>query len=462
MKKKCIAFIAIASMATMLSIAGCGNNNANSKGGTDTVLNPALVGDLNESEKKELEEAKKEIEAELNEDATKAEAESKAEEPAEDLGIKDPKYYTYYEDLAKSFAESNITSYGGTYFYLGGLSEPVYANGKVYISNTASNKWILYAYDIAGGSLEKAFEFNAADSQKEMYSYDAWYANGDDLYLVYRETVYGEDHIEKVGKDGSIIEDYDISDGFMINQITYVFDNGKILLTSGATSNFEIYDPAENTLTQLDVIPVPSDHAGITQDAERPFFLFAKGNSFYFGDYRSNMNNKLMCKDDTIYEYNTDTNEATVFITDDMLKYESPEIEVFGDYLIMESGSTLNRTCSVVKLSDGTKIVDNARHFTTYFGGDGSYYRDTMANKWYKLRYPDCTYQGKYEKANQLIEAGEEISDESAKAGTVTQLNDKYYIVHDDAGFFLRTYEKGESDEQLIITQKQIDEDGQN
>ena len=55
-------------------------------------------------------------------------------------------------------------------------------------------------------------------------------------------------------------------------------------ITAGGDSSFELYDPAEKKLTTLDVIPVPSDHAGVTQDADNPLFMFAKGNSFYFGN----------------------------------------------------------------------------------------------------------------------------------------------------------------------------------
>lgn len=457
MKKKYIAIIA---MISVFSLAGCGSSKSSSKSGKDNTDN-AVLNELDEDEKKEIKEAQKELEAEMNKESAKNNTNSKADEASEDLGLKDPKYYTYYEDLAKSYAESDINSYGGSYFYTVGISDPVYINNKVYLSSTGSDKAILYSYDIAGGALEKVFSFNSKET-KDKYSYDSWFIKGDDMYLLYRETVYGDDHIEKVGKDGNVIEDYDITEGSLVNQISYVFDNGKILLNANGDSSFEIYDPAEKKLTQLDVIPVPSDHAGVTQDADRPIFLFAKGNSFYFGNKQSSFMGGPYISDNTIYEYDTDKGEASVFYTDDLLRNEDPAIKIFGDYLMIEYKSVLDRTFSVIDLNDGSKIVDNERSFSPYLGGDGSCYREIMTKKWYKLRYPDSTYEGTFDKVDALIEAGEELSDDDTDTGNVIQLNDKYYVCRDDAGYFLRTYEKGSADEQLIITKQQIDEDLQN
>ena len=52
----------------------------------------------------------------------------------------------------------------------------------------------------------------------------------------------------------------------------------------------------------------------------------------------------------------------------------------------------------------------------------------------------------------------EEFADEPAGVteATIVQITDKYYVIYDDAGYFLRTYEKGSADEQLIITTKQV------
>ncbi|WP_295152981.1 hypothetical protein [uncultured Ruminococcus sp.] len=61
------------------------------------------------------------------------------------------------------------------------------------------------------------------------------------------------------------------------------------------------------------------------------------------------------------------------------------------------------------------------------------------------------------------MEAGEELAEDAmdASGAAYVQLDDKYYVYYDDAGYFLRTYEKGSAEEQLIIVQNQIDEDKQ-
>ena len=450
MKAKIAKIAALLMAASVcISLAGCGDSKTEDKTEKDQV-NEAL-SELDEQEKEELNEIKDEINAEVT-DVT--DTSSEAEAPAEDLGLKDPKYYTYYEDMAKSYAESNIDNYAGEYFYTAGVSEPVYANGKVYIGSN-KNGTKLYSYDIASGSLETVLDFQKGDGK---YGYNSWFVNGDDLYLLYDETVYGSDHIEKVSKDGTV-NDYDLTEGYGVNKIEYVFDNGKILCDVNSSSYFEVYDPAEKKLTQLDPIPVPSDHAGITQDAERPMFMFAKGNSFYFGNTRSSTMGGPYLDEDIIYEYNTDTNEATVFYTDEILSKEDPKIKMFGDYLMIDYKESLDRKLTVVKISDGTKIVDGVRIFAPYLGGDGSYYRPFDNTKWFKLKYPDSTYTGTIEEDDTLIEAAEAFAEEPAEVGSsiIVQLNDKYYVMYDDAGYFLRTYEKGSAEEQLIMTKKQAD-----
>ena len=448
------AFLLAASIC--LSLAGCGGNEIAPKTEQDEVKQ--AFNELDESDKKELEAAKKEMEAEMNGETVKEAAEPAAEAPAEDLGLKDPKYYTYLEDLAKSYAESDQGKAAGNYFYMMGVGDPVYANGKIYLSTKGSSKTVLYSYDIAGGSLEKAFEFTAG-SDEEKYGYDCWYTNGEDLYLLYDKTVYGEDHIEKVSKDGSV-ENYDISGVNYANTIAYVFDNGKILTDVNGDDNMMLYDPASGSITDLNTIPVPSpEHAGVTQDAEKPVFMFAKGNSFYFVDTQSSMSNSFYIKDHTIYEYNTDTGEVTVFFKDDeLLLHEKNNIKLVGDYLLISCKQSTKSMFSIVKMSDGSKIINEFNDFAPYLGGDGVHYKDYNTKKWYKIKYPDSTYTGKIEKAESLFESGEELAVDAAD-GHYVPIDDKYYVFYDDAGYFLRTYEKGSADEQLIIAKKQIDED---
>ncbi len=444
---KLAALLLAASMCAAL--AGCGDSKTEDNSNKDQV--DAALSELDNEEKEELNEIKDEINAEISDAENTS---SEAEAPAEDLGLKNPKYYTYYEDLAKAYAESDINNYAGDYFYTASVSSPVYANDKVYIDST-KNGTKLFCYDIASGSLETLLDFEKAEGK---YDYDSWFVKGDDLYLMYSETVYGDEHIEKVGKDGKVT-DYDITEGLDVGKIEYVFDNGKILVDINSERNFEVYDPADGTITQLDPIAIPSDHAGVTEDAEKPIFMFAKGNSFYFGNTRSSMLGGPYLDKETIYEYNTDTNEVTVFYNDEILSKEDPKIKIFGDYLMIDYKESLDRKLTVVKISDGTKIVDDVRVFSPYLGGDGSYFRDLRDKKWYRLRYPDSTCTQTYEKSDTLKEAGEELSDEPAEVGSsiIVQLNDKYYVMYDDAGYFLRTYEKGSAEEQLIMTQKQAD-----
>ena len=193
--------------------------------------------------------------------------------------------------------------------------------------------------------------------------------------------------------------------------------------------------------------------------------MLSKGNSFYFGNEDTHyMNGRYSIKDNMIYEFNTDTGDASVFFTDDILgKKQNPVIEIYEDYLLLtcKGINKLDDYFSVIDISDGNKIVDDRQFYSPYLGGDCSFYRNLATNTWYKLRYPDSTYQGKLDKAK-LIEAGEEVSDEEASIMNgqyIIQLDSKYYVYYDNVGYFLRTYEKGSSEEKLIITRKQIEEE---
>nr|MCR5540299.1 hypothetical protein [Ruminococcus sp.] len=143
MKAKIAKITALLMAASMcISLAGCGDSKTEDKTEKDQV-NEAL-SELDEQEKEELNEIKDEINAEITDAENTS---SEAEAPAEDLGLKDPKYYTYYEDLAKAYAESDINNYAGDYFYTASVSSPVYANDKVYIDST-KNGTKLFCYDI--------------------------------------------------------------------------------------------------------------------------------------------------------------------------------------------------------------------------------------------------------------------------------------------------------------------------
>ena len=103
---KLAALLLAASMCAAL--AGCGDSKTKDNSNKDQV--DAALSEHDNEEKEELNEIKDEINAEISDAENTS---SEAEAPAEDLGLKDPKYYTYYEDLAKAYAESDINNYAG-------------------------------------------------------------------------------------------------------------------------------------------------------------------------------------------------------------------------------------------------------------------------------------------------------------------------------------------------------------
>ena len=448
-----------------VSAAACGSSEESGKNSDQNELQEAYDG-LSDKDKQELDKIKEEIEKEESKPAkttataastTAAETTAAADPEPEDLGIKDPKYYTYLEDLAKNYAENESKNGAGTSF----KGNPVYCGGKIYIPDNMGRT--LYGYDIEKKELKTEFQSAIIQGSTDFIpfaTYNSWFVKNGEIYLA-----ANDDHkLVKVGKDGKTKE-FTIPDALYAGTINGVFDNGKILITSNGTGEYEIYDPNSNTNKTLPVISVPSDHAGVNKDIENLRFLFSDGNSFFFTEYSVYSSNSS--SDGVIYEYNTDTDETSLLITDPSLMRDRMECRRYGDYLISlyNTGGHVFDGVTITRISDGTVILNNVPRFGEYRGGDCFnfiWYKGSDRDKmyWFKVKYPDSSYDGLVADFDDMGPVFDEAEQLAAENGShVYPMTDKYYVYEDDAGFFLRTYENGESDEELILTKKQIEDD---
>lgn len=160
--KKSIVIIALLSA---LSLVGCGESD-----GSLDSRNNDYYDERNESKKNESKETKDKTEYDMSSASAEDDEVTIADNIVEDMGLKDPKYYIYYENLAKSYVESGVSNRGGSDFEnldpISSISGPVCISGKLFFSFKGSNSSaFLYCYDIEDGSLRIIYEFHNADSK---------------------------------------------------------------------------------------------------------------------------------------------------------------------------------------------------------------------------------------------------------------------------------------------------------
>ena len=111
---------------------------------------------------------------------------------------------------------------------------------------------------------------------------------------------------------------------------------------------------------------------------------------------------------------------------------------LFGDTYVgiydMETDEIITESISYI--DDSRKINKN------YFGGKNNVVYNSP--EFYRVQYPEGDNRLDLEELNPVA-----IGTDS-QAGYRYPLNDTYYIFQDDAGIFLRTYEKGETEEEII------------
>lgn len=420
--RKSIPALAMA-LIMCASLAGCGDNSEKEAVDNGGVSSAAAQAD----EDNDADGDKAEAIPEDTVDAPDAEGEEEEEEKPElgefetDADLSRPEYYDYYDDLSKGYNTTIRSIRGDTglvdsYFYSeerkcdAGMTE----DGRIFFTEISpdTGRAVLYCYDTASKKSE-------IFAEPEGYLKSWCYKDG----VVY--CFFDNCWIEKYNADGSMENtNIDNNEAFGM-EFVGVLDNGGIIVNY---HGYKLVSADLKEIVQLPGVSVPIEH-GLEQDTDIMEAIVA-GNSV------------LTDIEGTIYLLDTESMTWSELCSGVDL-YLSSECKIYGDNLF--TGSAL------YKLTDG-HIVSEVNGGDGYFGKN--YNTILRDGHWYQLKLPNADCPTAEGTIGQIAALSEPLSEETADSSQIVMLDDTYYILADEYGIFLRTYEKGSAEEETVFLYK--------
>lgn len=412
-----------------LLLTGCGNSAESSEAespsdsSASVAETQALQDDENEQIRKELEEqgyTPEEIADMLGETVINSGTDGTAAETE----TVNPELFAYYDLLNEEYEKYG---YDSGFYALNSTIAVGLGNHKFDYSFSVINPHLLTGFDS-----ENIYTYDTSTKEfKVLFHCDGggyYYNNG---FYYRREEKDNILHIEKMDMEGNVISAADIShtDANISDTskmyFNFITENGFIITYNfydsfGTTvrEDYRIISPDLQTITTL---PQKAGEHGILQDVTNPQFIASYKNKIYSssGSY-------------------LDTDTMTWTDVDEKLTGFRGHI---GKYLILsEVDGTSTRIYDMEKDEVIAKIATASK--TSNFGGKYSYVLKN--NQWYQVQFPS---DGSYLDFNNY----EPLGTETVSEYDYTILDDTYYLVKDDYGIFLRTYEKGEAEEETVL-----------
>ena len=414
-----------------LLLTGCGNSAESSEAESPSDSSASVAetqakqDDDNEQIRKELEEqgyTPEEIADMLGETVINSGTDGTAAET--ETETVNPELFAYYDLLNEEYEKYG---YDSGFYALNSTIAVGLGNHKFDYSFSVINPHLLTGFDS-----ENIYTYDTSTKEfKVLFHCDGggyYYNNG---FYYRREEKDNILHIEKMDMEGNVISTADIShtDANISDTskmyFNFITENGFIITYNfydsfGTTvrEDYRIISPDLQTITTL---PQKAGEHGILQDVTNPQFIASYKNKIYSssGSY-------------------LDTDTMTWTDVDEKLTGFRGHI---GKYLILsEVDGTSTRIYDMEKDEVIAKIATASK--TSNFGGKYSYVLKN--NQWYQVQFPS---DGSYLDFNNY----EPLGTETASEYDYTILDDTYYLVKDDYGIFLRTYEKGEAEEETVL-----------
>ncbi len=420
--KKNIALILVSALA--LSMSACGVENAESENPSSEALQEQNADKAAEKTEKSTTTETTPEETTTSEETTVTEAEV------------DNKLYAYYDLISAEYKK-----YGDSIVRLYDSNDIIVSNNLIYFWKseyveytpgryTDSN--VLYSYNIDSKELKKCF---VQLDISELVDDDIWGYE----YLGYHDGLFYFEHqyfdrkylIKAVDETGKLVYKVDLSDiceeppsGSNSWQ-----GNGYIsFYQQGNTENKQfIFTP------ELEVLPNPTVDVGhgITEPLHVNDYAYTNGKL-----YAGGVDGNFYYYDETASEW-----KETVHHEND---YDFRYSNFIGKYCFNDDVVYNLETAEKVAEFSYDKYSDH-EFFRSYFGGSTNIVLHDDA--WYKVQFPSDGSKVDYSKY-------EPISKETSD-GYIYRVNDKYYLLKDNYGLFLRTYEKGEEEEDVIFKNEQ-------
>lgn len=343
--------------------------------------------------------------------------EEKTEAPTENNEL-----YKHYDLLAAEYEKTgNTSAINIKPFY-------AYQDGTVIFTVNKDDEYYLCTYDINTKKLTENADSFHRDS-------DIYYCNG----YVYVWDHYGYDGLKKyelkcneIGSIKSVV-----LDGY----------NGPVITEEGyswATNGNEhfIVSPDLSTATPVPPLKIKDSH-GLEQEISTSYVdaFAAYGNKIFveaitpsdeYGIFYYDIDSNTWNSSKFTFEEHINTNRCTtvgkycLYSFDN--KYTVGIYDMEADEIITESTSYISDSSNLCK---------------GYFGGTYNIVNNHDDNTLYRVQYPEGDNRLDLEELNPVA-LGTETN------YYICPLNDTYYIIQDDAGIFLRTYEKGEMEEEIV------------
>lgn len=287
---------------------------------------------------------------------------------------------------------------------------------------TKSGK-LIFSYDFKVYTYNKTTKKIKDISPRNDEAVFDWYYAEDRVYFIYDDDSYIiTDDDGNVLKDNSsdehkyeIIELYDLENG------NYVIKD----LNNEPCNVIATYD--WEYVTSISYPQKKIDH-GLTENMSYEII----------GGYKG----KIFAVTDSGFVFSYDTDSKTWEQTNTELTYDQTNFkQQVGRYVIYD---VLADNCKIYDMENDEIIASiNTNDNLPYYYRGGEFVMKLIQDYWYKIPYmsnnitvdiDDCQKLGK-EEAN----------------GEITRIDDTYYLLEDDYGIFLRTYEKGEDQEETLL-----------
>lgn len=390
--------------------AGCGSENEES------------------SEKKTKTTINSSVQKTTDDQKTTKDKEKTDEEETTTESEEDSELYEYYDLLNEEFEKGNISNKNFT------------ANGffiSTYELNKYKNKIIFMNHPPYEITSVAVFDTETKESKTfDMGTGDFRFQNG------FFYSVTNDGKLVKYDTDGNVVSSLAVDSRSPINIVS---PEGKVIIDS---LNYDDYSNhyylIQTDFSEEKEIPQPKRDVGhnMTEDVKQYDWICFDGDKAYATAYISNNEYGIFCLDTNTLTW-TQLNSLSE-------KWDYRYDSNFGKYIVQNQGHEDEK---LINIETGEEIA-NLTYFRT---GENTLIKGIYScaglshhilkkddERWYDVRHPG---NGEIADTDKCEPLGKESLANDADAYAI---DDTYYAIIDDTGVFLRTYEKGEAEEETI------------
>ena len=379
-------------------------------------------------------------------------------EPVTESPTEDSSLYAYYDLLAEEWSKTGETTVKRMPFVRDGrlvrydnqMVQFSERNGKLYWIVCTDDAFALHSYDIA---TKESAQYPLQDTET-LRPNSCYFTIADDCFWAWNNESMGT--VKKYDLEGNLIGSLPTDDGCLNG-----YDDNNICTSSGV-----VFSRSPYTQKKAEKM-IPADFSGIIDlppltikdehGLDIEIFI-----SSYFGSYKnktyfSARENFAAREEIGLFYLDLDTltwNKVD-WVDGETLSTLGYGTRAIGKYLIFGDGSIYDMESDEL-LGAKQFMKPNLDGFLqTYYGGTSNIEFSYKDSCFYRVRY---SADGEEPDRAAMIETEKAGTDTSLKAGSDrlgrdcnwSYVDDTYYILMDDSGFFLRTYDKGEEEEEIV------------